>query len=156
MLHKWIINNLTEKEELCKNELSQKLRISPALCTLLVQRGITTMEEANNFFFPKLKEIHDPFLLNDMDKAVKRLNTALSKREKILVYGDYDVDGTTAVALVYKFLQQYTSNIDFYIPDRNDEGYGVSYKGIDFAADNSFSLIIVFYFCIIACYLPCL
>ena len=143
MLHKWIINNLTEKEELCKNELSQKLRISPALCTLLVQRGITTMEEANNFFFPKLKEIHDPFLLNDMDKAVKRLNTALSKREKILVYGDYDVDGTTAVALVYKFLQQYTSNIDFYIPDRNDEGYGVSYKGIDFAADNSFSLIIV-------------
>ena len=143
MLHKWIINNLTEKEELCKNELSQKLRISPALCTLLVQRGITTVEEANNFFLPKLKEIHDPFLLNDMDKAVERLNAALGNREKILVYGDYDVDGTTAVALVYKFLQQCTSNIDFYIPDRNDEGYGVSYKGIDYAAENSFSLIIV-------------
>ena len=143
MLHKWIINNLNEKEELCRNELSQKLRISPALCTLLVQRGITTVEEVNNFFFPKLREIHDPFLLNDMDKAVERLNSALGNREKILVYGDYDVDGTTAVALVYKFLQQCTSNIDFYIPDRNDEGYGVSYKGIDYAAENSFSLIIV-------------
>ncbi len=143
MLHKWIINNLNKEEELCRNELSQKLRINPALCTLLTQRGITTAEDVNNFFFPKLKEIHDPFLLNDMERAVERLNTALGNREKILVYGDYDVDGTTAVALVYKFLQQCTSNIDFYIPDRNDEGYGVSYKGIDYAVENNFSLIIV-------------
>ncbi|HPG55565.1 MAG TPA: DHH family phosphoesterase, partial [Candidatus Enterocola sp.] len=141
--HKWIINELTEEQKKCKEELVKQLNISPIICTLLVQRGIYTYEEAKKFFRPQLSQIHDPFLLNDMDKAVERLNLAMGKKEKILIYGDYDVDGTTAVALVYKFLQQFYSSIDFYIPDRYEEGYGVSYKGIDYAAENGFSLIIV-------------
>ncbi|MBQ6732912.1 MAG: single-stranded-DNA-specific exonuclease RecJ [Paludibacteraceae bacterium] len=139
----WIINNLSEEDERCKESLVEELKISPTLCQLLVQRGIRTMEDARRFFHPQLNHIHDPFLLNDMDKAVERINRALGKKEKILIYGDYDVDGTTAVALVYKFLQQFYSNIDFYIPDRYDEGYGISYKGIDYASENGFSLIIV-------------
>ena len=143
MLRNWIINELTDQEESCRKTLAQQLRISGTLAKLLVQRGICTMQEANAFFHPEIGLLHDPFLLNDMDKAVERLNQALHLNQKILVYGDYDVDGTTAVALVYKFLQNYTSNLDFYIPDRNDEGYGVSYKGIDFAAENDIKLIIV-------------
>ncbi|MBO7367089.1 MAG: DHH family phosphoesterase, partial [Paludibacteraceae bacterium] len=143
MESRWIINNLSEEDERCKNSLVEELKISPTLCQLLVQRGIRTMEDARQFFHPQLSHIHDPFLLNDMDKAVERVNRALGKKEKILIYGDYDVDGTTAVALVYKFLQQFYSNIDFYIPDRYDEGYGISYKGIDYASENGFSLIIV-------------
>jgi single-stranded-DNA-specific exonuclease len=143
MLRNWIINELTNQEESCRKTLAQQLRISGTLAKLLVQRGICTMQEANAFFHPEIGLLHDPFLLNDMDKAVERLNQALHLNQKILVYGDYDVDGTTAVALVYKFLQNYTSNLDFYIPDRNDEGYGVSYKGIDFAAENDIKLIIV-------------
>ncbi len=139
----WIISNLSEEDERCKESLVEELKISPTLCQLLVQRGIRTMEDARRFFHPQLNHIHDPFLLNDMDKAVERINRALGKKEKILIYGDYDVDGTTAVALVYKFLQQFYSNIDFYIPDRYDEGYGISYKGIDYASENGFSLIIV-------------
>lgn len=143
MLRNWIVNKLTDQEESCRRNLSQQLNISGTLAKLLVQRGIKTYEEAKAFFRPEVGLLHDPFLLNDMDKAVERLNRALQQNEKILVYGDYDVDGTTAVALVYKFLQHFSSNIDFYIPDRNDEGYGVSYKGIDFAAENDFGLIIV-------------
>lgn len=143
MENRWIINELSEEDERCKSELVEQLKISPTLCRLLVQRGIKTMEEARRFFHPQLEHIHDPFLMNDMDKAVERINRALGKKEKILVYGDYDVDGTTAVTLVYKFLHQFTSNIDFYIPDRYDEGYGISYKGIDYASENGFSLIIV-------------
>lgn len=143
MESRWIINNLSEEDERCKENLVEELKISPTLCQLLVQRGIRTMEDARRFFHPQLSHIHDPFLLNDMDKAVERVNRALGKKEKILIYGDYDVDGTTAVALVYKFLQQFYSNIDFYIPDRYDEGYGISYKGIDYASENGFSLIIV-------------
>ena len=143
MESRWIINNLSEEDERCKESLVEELKISPTLCQLLVQRGIRTMEDARRFFHPQLSHIHDPFLLNDMDKAVERINRALGKKEKILIYGDYDVDGTTAVALVYKFLQQFYSNIDFYIPDRYDEGYGISYKGIDYASENGFSLIIV-------------
>lgn len=143
MLRNWIINELTDQEESCRKTLAQQLRISGTLAKLLVQRGICTIQEANAFFHPEIGLLHDPFLLNDMDKAVERLNQALHLNQKILVYGDYDVDGTTAVALVYKFLQNYTSNLDFYIPDRNDEGYGVSYKGIDFAAENDIKLIIV-------------
>ncbi len=143
MESRWIINNLSEEDERCKESLVDELKISPTLCQLLVQRGIRTMEDARRFFHPQLNHIHDPFLLNDMDKAVERINRALGKKEKILIYGDYDVDGTTAVALVYKFLQQFYSNIDFYIPDRYDEGYGISYKGIDYASENGFSLIIV-------------
>ena len=143
MLRNWIINELTDQEESCRKTLAQQLRISGTLAKLLVQRGICTMQEANAFFHPEIGLLHDPFLLNDMDKAVERLNQALHLNQKILVYGDYDVDGTTAVALVYKFLQNYTSNLYFYIPYRNDEGYGVSYKGIDFAAENDIKLIIV-------------
>ena len=122
--------------------LSSELGIDPVLSKLLVQRGIGTFQEARAFFRPSLDNLHDPFLMKDMDKAVERVEAAVRSGEKILVYGDYDVDGTTAVSLVYSFLQRLTRNVDFYVPDRYDEGYGVSYKGIDWAADNGFGLII--------------
>lgn len=142
MTNKWNFQKPTEEENRISKELADKLAISPVICQLLVKRGITTEEEANKFFKPSLNDLHDPFLMPDMDKAVKRLNKALGEREKILVYGDYDVDGTTAVSLVYKFLRPYTSLLDYYIPDRYDEGYGISYKGIDYAANNDVKLII--------------
>lgn len=123
-------------------QLSAELGVDPVLATLLVHRGIRTFEEARSFFRPNLSDIHDPFLMKDMDKAVERLEKAVSGNEKVLVYGDYDVDGTTAVALVYSFIRRLTSSVDFYIPDRYDEGYGVSKKGIDWAAENDFRLII--------------
>lgn len=123
-------------------QLSAELGVDPVLATLLVHRGIRTFEEARSFFRPNLSDIHDPFLMKDMDKAVERLEKAVSGNEKVLVYGDYDVDGTTAVALVYSFIRRLTSSVDFYIPDRYDEGYGVSQKGIDWAAENGFRLII--------------
>ena len=122
--------------------LSSELGIDPVLARLLVQRGIGTFQEARAFFRPSLDNLHDPFLMKDMDKAVDRVEAAVKSGEKILVYGDYDVDGTTAVSLVYSFLRRLTCNVDFYVPDRYDEGYGVSYKGIDWAADNGFGLII--------------
>jgi single-stranded-DNA-specific exonuclease len=122
--------------------LSQVLGIEKSLAILLSQRGICTFDEAKYFFRPELSQLHDPFLMKDMDKAVERVNSALSKNEKILIYGDYDVDGTTAVALVYDFLRKYTENIAYYIPDRYHEGYGVSYKGIDYAIAHQYSLII--------------
>ena len=122
--------------------LSSELGIDPVLSKLLVQRGIGSFQEARAFFRPSLDNLHDPFLMKDMDKAVERVEAAVRSGEKILVYGDYDVDGTTAVSLVYSFLQRLTRNVDFYVPDRYDEGYGVSYKGIDWAADNGFGLII--------------
>ena len=112
------------------------------LASLLVTRGVHTFEEARSFFRPSLSALHDPFLMKDMDLAVARLEKAVASQEKILVYGDYDVDGTTAVALVYSFIRRLTSSVDFYIPDRYDEGYGVSKKGIDWASDNGFTLII--------------
>ena len=124
-------------------EMAKDLGISPILSTLLLQRNITTLDEAKRFFRPQLSELHDPFLMLDMDKAVDRLNLAIGRKEKILIYGDYDVDGTTSVTVVYRFLRNFYSNIDFYIPDRSDEGYGISYKGIDFAFENEFKLIIV-------------
>ena len=142
MTNKWNFQKPTEEENRISKELADKLAISPVICQLLVKRGITTEEEANKFFKPNLNDLHDPFLMPDMDKAVKRLNKALGEREKILVYGDYDVDGTTAVSLVYKFLRPYTTLLDYYIPDRYDEGYGISYKGIDYAASNDVKLII--------------
>lgn len=123
-------------------QLSAELGVDPVLATLLVHRGIRTFEEARSFFRPNLSDIHDPFLMKDMDKAVERLEKAVYGNEKVLVYGDYDVDGTTAVALVYSFIRRLTSSVDFYIPDRYDEGYGVSKKGIDWAAENGFRLII--------------
>ncbi len=119
------------------------LNINPTLAGLLAQRDIETFDEAKSFFRPSLDNLHDPFLMNDMKVAVERIEAAIRKGEKILVYGDYDVDGTTAVALVYSFFKNYYDNIDFYIPDRYEEGYGISYKSIDYAAENNFSLVIV-------------
>ena len=137
---KWILKDIVAGETVAR--LSSELGIDPVLARLLVQRGIGTFQEARAFFRPSLDNLHDPFLMKDMDKAVERVETAVRSGEKILVYGDYDVDGTTAVSLVYSFLQRLTRNVDFYVPDRYDEGYGVSYKGIDWAADNGFGLII--------------
>lgn len=122
--------------------LQQQLKIHPVLCRLLVQRGVTTYEEARTFFRPSLESLHDPFLMKDMDKAVERISHAIASGEKILVYGDYDVDGTTAVATVYSFLRTLTSNLHYYIPNRYTEGYGVSTQGIDYAAAHGFTLII--------------
>lgn len=122
--------------------LASQLGTDMALANLLVQRNITTFEEARKFFRPQLEDLHDPFLMKDMDKAVARLDEALREGEKILVYGDYDVDGTTAVALVYTFLHKYTAFVSYYIPDRYTEGYGISLKGIDAAAEEGCTLII--------------
>ncbi len=122
--------------------LASQLNISKTLATLLVRRGITTFDQARLFFRPSVTDLHDPFLMTDMDKAVTRLEEAIFRNEKILVYGDYDVDGTTAVALVYSFIKSFYENVDFYLPDRYKEGYGVSTAGIEFAALNDFKLII--------------
>ena len=137
---KWILKENAEPEVV--RQLSSELGVDPVLAELLVQRGVRTFHQARSFFRPDLNDLHDPFLMKDMDKAVERVHQAVTNREKILVYGDYDVDGTTAVSLVYSFLRRLTSAIDFYIPERYDEGYGVSYKGIDWAAENGFGLII--------------
>ncbi|MDE5956616.1 MAG: single-stranded-DNA-specific exonuclease RecJ [Bacteroidales bacterium] len=137
---KWINRENADTEVV--SQLSSELGIDPVLAELLVQRGIRTFSQARSFFRPDLNDLHDPFLMRDMDKAVERLRKAVCSGEKILVYGDYDVDGTTAVSLVYSFLSRLTSEIDFYIPERYDEGYGVSYKGIDWAFENGFGLII--------------
>ena len=123
-------------------QLSKDLSIDDTLSKLLVQRGISTFEEAKKFFRPSLEELHDPFLLKDMNLAVSRIEKAIANNENILIYGDYDVDGTTSVSLVASYLKTITTSISTYIPDRYDEGYGISYQGIDFAADNNFSLII--------------
>lgn len=124
------------------DELSNKLGIDPTLCNLLAQRQIQNFTEAKDFFRPQLKNLHDPYLMKDMDKAVARIESAIDKKENILVYGDYDVDGTTAVSLLSSFLLRRYSNVDTYIPDRYNEGYGVSTQGIDYASDNDISLII--------------
>ena len=125
MTHKWNYLPITSEQTEASQRLAQELGISPILGELLVERGITTAAAAKKFFRPQLPDLYDPFLMKDMDVAVERLNKAMGKKERILVYGDYDVDGTTAVALVYKFIQQFYSNIDYYIPDRYNEGYGV-------------------------------
>jgi single-stranded-DNA-specific exonuclease len=124
------------------NRLAAELRINKLLVNLLVQRGVSTYEEARSFFRPSLDNLHDPFLMKDMDKAIERIGTALANKEYILVYGDYDVDGTTAVSLVYTFLKTYSGNIGYYIPDRYKEGYGISRQGIDWAKAEGYSLII--------------
>lgn len=142
MTNRWNFRTTTTEELHKRDELVAALGITPIVCLLLVQRGITSVEEVKKFFKPNLNDLHDPFLMPDMDKAVKRLNKALGNKEKILVYGDYDVDGTTAVSLVYKYLRPYSSSLDYYIPDRYDEGYGISYKGINYAAENDVKLII--------------
>lgn len=143
MNYKWIYQPPTPEQREAARSLAKELGISPILCRLLQERGITTVAKAKQFFRPQLNELHDPFLMNDMDIAVERLNQAMGKKERIMIYGDYDVDGTTAVALVYKFLQQFYSNIDYYIPDRYNEGYGVSIKGVDYAFETDVKLIIV-------------
>ncbi len=137
---KWILKDPADPEKV--GRLSAELGIDRVLAELLVKRGVETFEQARSFFRPSLDDLHDPFLMKDMDKAVKRLRTAITTEEGILVYGDYDVDGTTAVALVYSFLRRYSTNVDFYIPDRYEDGYGLSYRGIDWAKEHGFSLII--------------
>jgi len=124
------------------SQLATELNVSTLIAALLVQRGISTFEQAKQFFRPGLNDLHDPYLMKDMDKAVERIERAIANQENILVFGDYDVDGTTAVSLVSSFLRSYYPNVATYIPDRYDEGYGISFKGIDFADDNGFSLII--------------
>ena len=143
MHFKWIYDAPTPEEKETAIELGKKLNMQPALTQLLVKRGITTESAAKRFFRPQLSELINPFLMKDMDVAVDRLNDAMGRKERILVYGDYDVDGCTAVALVYKFLQQFYSNIDYYIPDRYVEGYGVSKQGIEFAHETGVKLIII-------------
>ena len=143
MQFKWNYEPLTPERQKAAKELGEKIGMSPILANLLIHRGIKTESAAKRFFRPMLNELIDPFLMNDMDVAVDRLNDAMGRKERIMVYGDYDVDGCTAVALVYKFLQQFYSNIEYYIPDRYDEGYGVSRKGIDYAKESGVKLIIV-------------
>ena len=137
---RWTLKPKPEARQI--EELSNALNIDGLVAQLLIQRGITTYEEAKRFFRPELSDLHDPFLMKDMDLAVARIEKAVADNENILVFGDYDVDGTTSVALVSSYLLQHYPNVATYIPDRYDEGYGVSYKGIDFAEDNGFSLII--------------
>ena len=143
MISKWNYLPLTSEEQELEIELAKKFAGSPTIAELLVQRGITSVDEAERFFSPSLSDMHDPFLMRDMNKAVNRLNKAMGAKEKILVYGDYDVDGTTAVALVYKYLRNYYSHIEYYIPTRDEEGYGISMKSIDDAASKGIKLIIV-------------
>ena len=139
---KWILHQPVDRQQVA--DIVKVLNIAENLATLLVQRGITNYEEAKTFFRPSLSQLHDPFLMKDMDKAVERVMRAINDGEKVLIYGDYDVDGTTAVAVVYTYLKPFfkKKTIEFYIPDRYEEGYGISIKGIDYAADNGFKLVI--------------
>ena len=139
----WHYNEPERDSQEIATSLAKELGINPTLGKLLLDRGINTSCEARKFFRPQLTDLLDPFLFRDMAVAVKRLNDALGRKERILIYGDYDVDGVTAVALVYKFLQHYSLNIDYYIPDRYEEGYGVSRQGIDYAEETGVKLIIV-------------
>ncbi|QHL88196.1 single-stranded-DNA-specific exonuclease RecJ [Nibribacter ruber] len=141
MQKRWVVKEVPDAAKV--QNLSDSLNIGLPLAAILCQRNICTFEEARAFFRPSLEELHDPFLLKDMDKAVNRLVDALHRQERILIYGDYDVDGTTSVALVFSFLQDFfRDNIQYYIPDRYAEGYGISFQGIDWAQENGFSLII--------------
>lgn len=143
MKKRWVINTPPEESKI--QELAKKINCHPVIANLLLQRGIENAEQAQSFFNPSLNMLHNPFLMKDMDKAVERLDRAIAADEKILIYGDYDVDGTTAVALLYKYLKNHcnTENLEYYIPDRYTEGYGVSIKGIDYAAENNFSLMLI-------------
>lgn len=143
MTGKWNYQPLTNQQKIQADELVSHCGGIPAIAELLIRRGVTSPDEADRFFAPSIADLHDPFLMNDMEKAVNRLNKAMGAKEKIMVYGDYDVDGTTAVALVYKYLQNYYSNIEYYIPTRYEEGYGISMKSIDYAVENDIKLIIV-------------
>ncbi len=142
MTYRWNYSTLSTDQKNIKDELAKELNLHPILVELLVNKGIETTEDALKFLYPELKDLHDPFLLPDMDKAIRRIEKALGEKERILIYGDYDVDGTTAVALVYKFFRGITNNIDYYIPDRYDEGYGISFQGIDYAVNTGVKLIV--------------
>ena len=137
---RWTIENIPSKEKIKK--LSEELNVNEIIATLLLQRGIENFDQAKAFFRPSLSDLHSPFLMKDMDKAVQRIENAINNKERILVFGDYDVDGTTAVALVSSYLKSYYPNITTYIPDRYEEGYGISFQGIDYASDNEITLII--------------
>lgn len=140
MLQKRWVLKFTDVQK--AEELQQALRIHPVLCRLLVQRGVDSFDKAKMFFRPELQHLHNPFLMKDMQKAVTRIERAINQNERILIYGDYDVDGTTAVSLMYTFLKKFYPNIDFYIPDRYKEGYGISFKGVDYAKQNNCTLVI--------------
>ncbi len=140
MQKKWLIKNQPESIEI--ENLRSELKVDRIVSSLLFQRGITSFNSAQAFFRPQLADLHDPFMMKNMEDAVNRLDKAIKENEKVLIYGDYDVDGTTSVAMVYTFLSNHTTTIDFYIPDRYSEGYGVSFEGIDYAHQNGFSLII--------------
>jgi single-stranded-DNA-specific exonuclease len=140
MNKRWAIREVPAIDEV--NSLAAALNIDPVLSALLLQRGVKTYDEARYFFRPDLRHLHDPFLMADMEKAITRIEAAIAKGEKIMIYGDYDVDGTTAVALVYSFFKNHHTNIEYYIPDRYKEGYGISTQGIDFAEANGFTLIV--------------
>ena len=137
---RWIIREDYDVETV--NKLAEELGVDEIIATLLVERGITNFEEARRFFRPSLEHLHDPFLMKDMESAIARINEAVRRHERIMVYGDYDVDGTSAVALVYSYLQSFHRNIDFYIPDRDSEGYGISFQGVDYAKETGVKLII--------------
>jgi single-stranded-DNA-specific exonuclease len=140
MAKRWLYKDVPEKDQI--EQLSKAININPYLSSILLQRGITTFDDAKEFFRPSLDTLHDPFLMKHMDQAVSRIKHAIDHDEKILIYGDYDVDGTTAVALVYRYLNNFYPNCAIYIPDRNAEGYGVSQAGVEWAEDNGYSLII--------------
>ena len=143
MNYLWNYEPSTPEQEAAVKQLSETVGLNATICRLLLQRGISTADAVQHYFRPQITELHDPFLMNDMDVAVNRLNEAIGRKERIMVYGDYDVDGCTAVALVYRFLTKFHSNVDYYIPDRYDEGYGVSMTGVDYAAQTGVKLIIV-------------
>ena len=134
--------NILSSDNIVVSALAKALNVSEIVAHLLVLRGITTFEEAKLFFRPEISHLHDPFLMKDMQKAVDRIELAIVKKEKVLVYGDYDVDGTTSVAMMYLFLKKQDVEIEYYIPCRYDEGYGISLKGIDYAKANNFRLIV--------------
>lgn len=136
---RWKIKSADEQKV---NALQRELKVHPALCRMLVSRGIENYSQAEKFFRPQLSELHNPFLMKDMDKAVNRITQAISNNEKILIYGDYDVDGTTAVATVFSFFKEFYPNVEYYVPNRYTEGYGISKQGIDFAVENNFRLIV--------------
>ena len=142
MISKWNHLPLTDQQLAIAKTLEETFPGCPTICRLLAQRGIKSADDAQKFFNPSLDDLHDPFLMRDMKKAVERLNHAIGAKEKIMIYGDYDVDGTTAVALVYKFLSKFYSGLSYYIPDRYEEGYGISTKSINFARENGISLVI--------------
>ena len=143
MIAKWNYQPLTLQQKSQADELLPACEGAFPIAELLIRRNVTTVKEAQAFFSPAISDLHDPFLMPGMEQAVNRLNKAMGAKERIMVYGDYDVDGTTAVALVYKYLQNYYSNIEYYIPTRYEEGYGISLKSIEYAAENDVKLVIV-------------